>query len=397
MAAVMTSAQTDISRVRELMDDCKKQGVEVAAPSVNYSDMDFSVDKDGKIRFGLQAISGMGEAASTVIINEREKNGLYQDIFDFLKRVDMHAVNKKNMEVLVKAGAFDGVGTMHRAQYFYKTDAAEATPTYLDQLVRWAIRRQDNANTAQMSIFDMSSELSEEEHPPVPDVEPWSNIERCRNEKEVISTYLSGHPLDDFRYEMKTMTNIGVDQLNHLENLAGHEVRFGGLVSGVKEMVSRKGEQFGSMIIDDYSGSYELRLFGDEYIAFKNNFTNDTFVYCRAKVISRQYKDKNGNDRTYTSMKILTMLYLGGVLDKQTSHLCFKVNLDDIDDDFCKNLEKMVKKHKGNVPLQATIIDPQQGLTLTMNTHDLRVKVHDIIPLLEQTKGIYDIQPKVRL
>ena len=396
MAAVMTSAQTDISRVRELMDDCKKQGVEVAAPSVNYSDMDFSVDKDGKIRFGLQAISGMGEAASGVIIAEREKNGLYLDIFDFLKRVDMHAVNKKNMEVLVKAGAFDGVGDMHRAQYFFKADSAEATPTYLDQLVRWAIRRQDNANSSQMSIFDMSSELSEEEHPPVPQTEPWSNIERCKHEKEVISTYLSGHPLDDFRYEMSAMTNIEVDQLNHLEALAGKEVRFGGMVSGVKEMLSRKGEQFGSMVIDDYSGSYELRLFGDEYLNFKSFFTNDTFVYCRAKVTSRQYKDKSGNERTYTSMKILAMLYLGGVLDKFASHLCFKVNIEDIDEAFCKNIEKMAKKHKGTVPLRATVVDIHDGLTLTMNTRDIRVKVRDIIPLLEQVKGVYDIKPELR-
>ena len=396
MAAVMTSAQTDISRVRELMDDCKKQGVEVAAPSVNDSDMDFSVDKSGKIRFGLQAISGMGEAASTVIIAEREKNGPYKDIFDFLERVDMHAVNKKNMEVLVKAGAFDGVGTLHRAQYFYKADAAEATPTYLDQLVRWAIRRQDNVGSAQMSIFDMSSELAEEAHPPVPEIEPWSNIERCKHEKEVISTYLSGHPLDDFKYEMQLMTNTPVEQLNSLESLAGKEVRFGGLVSGVKEMLSRKGEQFGSMVIDDYSGSYELRLFGDEYLAFKSFFTNDTFVYCRAKVTSRQYKDKSGNDRTYTSMKILTMLYLGGVLDKFSSHLNFKIKLDDIDEAFCKNLEKLAKKHKGSVPLRATIVDPAQGLTLTMNTRELKVKVRDMVPLLEQLKGVYDIQPVLR-
>jgi DNA polymerase-3 subunit alpha len=191
MAAVMTSAQTDIKRVTELMDDCRKHGIEVAAPNVNHSDMDFSVDKDGKIRFGLQAISGMGEAASSVIIGEREANGPYKDIFDFLKRVDMHSVNRKNIEVLIKAGAFDGVGTMHRAQYFYKENELETTPTYLDTLVRWAIRRQDNAMSNQMSIFDMSSELSEEEHPPVPSTAPWTSIVQCRHEKEVISTYLS--------------------------------------------------------------------------------------------------------------------------------------------------------------------------------------------------------------
>ncbi len=396
MAAVMTSAQTDIGRVRELMDDCKKQGVEVAAPSVNDSDMDFSVDKDGKIRFGMQAISGMGEAASAVIIAEREKNGPYKDIFDFLKRVDMHSVNKKNLEVLVKAGAFDGVGEMHRAQYFYKENQLETTPTYLDMIVKWAIRRQDGASSNQMSIFSMSEELAEEEHPPIPTVEPWSNIERCKYEKEVISTYLSGHPLDDYKYEIRMMANVTCEQLGNLEALVGREVRFAGMVSGAKEMVSGKGVPFGSMVIDDYSGSYEMKLYGDEYSDFKGFFTNNTFIFCRGKVTARRYTDKTGNERNYISLKVMAMMNLAGVLDKYASKLCFKICIDDINEEFCKAIEKLGKKHKGSVPLQATVVDPAQKLTLTMGATDLRVKVRDAIPELEQIKGVYEIKPHLK-
>ncbi len=396
MAAVMTSAQTDIGRVRELMDDCKKQGVEVAAPSVNDSDMDFSVDKDGKIRFGMQAISGMGEAASAVIIAEREKNGPYKDIFDFLKRVDMHSVNKKNLEVLVKAGAFDGVGEMHRAQYFYKENQLETTPTYLDMIVKWAIRRQDGASSNQMSIFSMSEELAEEEHPPIPTVEPWSNIERCKYEKEVISTYLSGHPLDDYKYEIRMMANVTCEQLGNLEALVGREVRFAGMVSGAKEMVSGKGVPFGSMVIDDYSGSYEMKLYGDEYSDFKGFFTNNTFIFCRGKVTARRYTDKTGNERNYISLKVMTMMNLAGVLDKYASKLCFKICINDINEEFCKAIEKLGKKHKGSVPLQATVVDPAQKLTLTMGATDLRVKVRDAIPELEQIKGVYEIKPHLK-
>ena len=394
MAAVMTSAQSDIKRVTELMDDCKKQGVEVAAPSVNHSEMDFSVDRDGKIRFGLQAISGMGEAASSVIIAEREKNGPYQDIFDFLKRVDMHSVNKKNMEVLVKAGAFDGVGTMHRAQYFYKENQLETTPTYLDQLVKWAIRRQDGAASNQMSIFSMSEELAEEDHPPIPDCPEWSTIERCRYEKEVISTYLSGHPLDDFKYEMKMFTNVGVTQLASLEQLAGREVHFGGMVSGVKDGVSSKGNPYGSMVIDDYSGSYELRLYDEEYTNFKNFFTNDTFVYIRALVRSSTYKDKKtGADRTFTRLRIISMALLGKVMDKFTSKLAFTIELGDVDEGFCKQLSKVVHKHHGDIPLQAIVVDSEDKLSLTLNTQELRVAVHDIIPALREMKQIRDVKP----
>ncbi len=394
MAAVMTSAQTDIKRVTELMDDCKKQGVEVAAPNVNYSEMDFSVDKDGKIRFGLQAISGMGEAASSVIIAEREKNGPYQDIFDFLKRVDMHSVNKKNMEVLVKAGAFDGIGSMHRAQYFYKENQLETTPTYLDLLVKWAIRRQDGAGTNQMSIFSMSEELAEEDHPPIPACAEWTTLERCRAEKEVISTYLSGHPLDDFKYEMKMFTNVGVAQLSALQQFAGHEVRFGGMVSGCKSGVSAKGDPYGSMVIDDYSGSFELRLYDEEYTNWKNFFTDDTFIFCRASVRSFSYKDKKtGADKTYTRMRILSMSLLGKVMDKFTAKLSFTVPLELVDETFCKELTKLARKHKGDVPLQAIVVDAPRNLTLTLNTGDLKVSTHDMLADLENMPGISSVRP----
>jgi len=397
MAAVMTSAQNDIGRVRELMDDCKKQGVEVAAPSVNDSEMDFSVDREGRIRFGLQAISGMGEAASAVILAEREKNGRFEDIFDFLKRVDMHSVNKKNMEVLVKAGAFDGIGTMHRAQYFFKENQLEATPTYLDMLVRWAIRRQDGAASNQMSIFSMSAELAEEDHPPIPTCTEWTTIERCRAEKEVVSTYLSGHPLDDFKYEMKLFTNVGVTQLAALEQLAGREVRFGGMVSGCKDGVSAKGNPYGSLVIDDYSGSYELRLYDEEYTNFKNFFTDNTFIYVRALVRSNTYKDKKtGADKTFTRLKIISMTLLGKVLDKYTSKLAFTVPLEAVDEKFCKTLEKLARKHRGTVPLQAIVVDIAKKLTLTLNTPELKVAVHDILPELEKVKGVSGVQPVMK-
>ena len=397
MAAVMTSAQTDIGRVRELMDDCKKQGVEVAAPSVNDSEMDFSVDSEGRIRFGLQAISGMGEAASSVILAEREKNGRFEDIFDFLKRVDMHSVNKKNMEVLVKAGAFDGIGTMHRAQYFYKENQLETTPTYLDMLVRWAIRRQDGAASNQMSIFSMSEELAEEDHPPIPECQEWSTIERCRAEKEVVSTYLSGHPLDDFKYEMKMFTNVGVTQLASMEQLAGREVHFGGMVSGCKDGVSAKGNPYGSMVIDDYSGSYELRLYDEEYTSFKNFFTDNTFVYVRALVRSNTYKDKKtGAEKSFTRLRIISMSLLGKVLDKYSARLTFTVPLEAVDEKFCKSLEKLAKKHRGTVPLQAVVVDVPRNLTLTLNTPELKVAVHDILPELERLPGVSGVKPMMK-
>ncbi|MBR4229815.1 MAG: DNA polymerase III subunit alpha [Bacteroidales bacterium] len=395
MAAVMTSAQTDIGRVRELMEDCRKHGIEVAAPSVNHSDMDFSVDSDGRIRFGLQAISGMGEIASAVIISEREKNGPYKDIFDLLKRIDLHAVNRKNVEVMVKAGAFDGVGPMHRAQYFYKENDLDTTPTYLDILFRWALRRQESASVSQMSIFDMDANLAEEEHPPVPEVEPWNSIQRCQYEKEVISTYLSGHPLDDYKYEMQYVVNTPVAKLNNLDELAGRDVRFAGMVSGAKDLVSKKGEPFGSMMIDDYSGSYKLSLFGDEYSSFSGFFKDNTFVYVKATIFSRDYVDKSGISRKYTKMRISAMMNLAGVLDRYATKLCFKVGLRDVDEEFCREIERLAKKHSGKVPLQAVVVDPEKSLVLTFNAPKLKVKVHDFLPELEKLEGVFDARPTI--
>ena len=392
MAAVMTSAQSDIKRINELIDDCKKQGVEVAAPSVNDSDMDFSVDSEGRIRFGLQAISGMGEAAASVIIAEREKNGPFADIFDFLKRVDMHSVNRKNVEVMVKAGAFDGVGTMHRAQYFHKADEAEATPTYLDTLVRWAIRRQDSAQSSQMSIFDMSDSLAEEDHPSIPQCEPWSNIEQCRYEKEVVSTYISGHPLDDFKYEMENFTNTKVAQLSQLSLLEGRDITFGGMVSNVKEMVSKRGDPFGSMTIDDYSGSYELKLYRDEYNDFKNYFINGTFIYVKATVKTVRYTDKNNIEHSDARMSIKRMHNLGNVLDLMTNSVEFKVHLTDVTEEFCQRLQKMGKTHKGKVPMQAVVVDTEGGMGLMMKSPSLTVAVRDALKELNGMKEVYDVR-----
>ena len=395
MAAVMTSSKADIKRITELMDDCRRQGVVVAAPSVNDSEMDFAVDSKGRIRFGLQAVSGMGAAAATAIIKEREANGLYTDVFDFLKRVDLKAVGKKNIEVLVKAGAFDGVGDMHRAQYMAVMDNRDGM-TYIEVLYRWAVSRRERASSSQMSIFDMSSELAEEEHPPIPSVEPWTIIEQCNAEKEVISTYLSGHPLDSFKYEIENFVNIGVDQLANIEQMPAREVKFAGMVTSTKEFVSKKGSPYGSMVLIDKSGSYELKLYGQDYVEYKNFFIDNTFVYCKANIVKYKHKDKSGIEHEDTRLRVFAMQSLGNVLDRYTESLTVRVNIRDVDAALCKNLVSIGKNHKGNVPLKVIVVDPDHKLLLNFGGSTIRVKVHDAIPDIEATPGLYDIKPIVR-
>ncbi len=395
MAAVMTSGQSDIKRTTELMDDCRRHGLEILPPSINESDMDFSVNSKGQIRFGLQAISGMGEAAADAIISEREKHGPYTDIFDLLERVDIRSVNRKNIEVLVKAGAFDGIGPMHRAQYFHREGDLLTSPTFLEKLMRWALHNKQNADAAQMSIFDMSDEIKKDAHPDIPQCEEWSVVERCREEFSVIGLYLSGHPLDDYRFEMTHFTNTQCAELADPTPLIGKELRFGGIVTDAKSGISPKnGDPYGILTVEDYSGAYNLRLFKGEYLKFKSFFEKDQFIFIQGafRQFSRQLEDGTMYQSKPT-LKISSITLLSEVLEHKTKLIRFTINLADISDPFCRELQGLAKKYKGKTPMEATVIDPSSGLRLTMKTRDLLVNPREMLQVLSQMPNLSDVKP----
>ncbi|MBR1850271.1 MAG: DNA polymerase III subunit alpha [Bacteroidales bacterium] len=397
MAAVMTSAQTDIKRVTELMDDCRRNGIQVLAPSVNESDSDFSVNSTGCIRFGLQAISGMGEAAADAIISEREANGPFASVFDLLQRVNLRAINRKNIEVLVKAGALDGIGEMTRSQYFYKEFDTDKSPTYIEVLMRWASRQYEARSSTQMSIFDVSEDLGEDDHPPIPQCKPWSNIESCSHEKEVIGIYLSGHPLDDFKYEMKTFAKTSLVQLEHLDKLVDSEVSFGGVVTSVKQGVSQKnGDPYGRMVLEDYDGSYELTMYRDDYSKNKGFFTEQTFLFCRGIVKSASYRDKETGEerRLPPRLKITTMMNLGSVLSTFCSAMCIYVNLVDVTPDFVNSMSQIVKKHKGSVPLEMRVVHSNELSVLLRGAY--KVEPREAVNVLSKMREIVKIELLVR-
>ena len=395
MAAVMTSSQNDISRVTELMEDCKKNGIEILLPSVNESEKDFSVNSEGKIRFGLQAISGMGEAAAEAIISEREANGPFTDVFDLLKRVDTRVLNRKNLEVLVKAGALDDVGTMHRAQYFFRENAMENTPTYIEKLMRWAVRRREAADSAQMSIFDMSDEIQEEDHPPVPACPAWTVIERCREEYSVIGIYLSGHPLDEFKYEIEFYTSHKCTDLKDLDKMVGKEFRIGGYVSSAKEMVSQKnGDPFGVLNIEDKSGSVEIAQYSGDYLKFRNYFRPESFLFIRGSVIQNSYVTKDGESKKgRPRLRIFEIRLLSEVLEAYTKSINFKISLQSITPEFCKAIQEAAVKSKGRVPVEALVLDEVHNLSLVMKTRDLMVDPKKFLPLLSKIQGVREIRP----
>ena len=393
MAAVLTSSLSDITRVTQLMEDCRKNNIEILAPCVNESDINFSVNDKGQIRFGLSAIKGMGEAAAQVIIDEREKNGPYKDIFNFLDRINMKAVNRKNLEVLVKSGAFDQLEGMHRAQYMFKEIDSENVPSYLEKLVRWQARKQDAANASQMSIFDMSDEIKAEDHPPIPECEPWTSVEQCNYEKEVIGFYLSGHPLDDYKYEMKNFVTISVSQLADLESLvARRDVKFGGIVTAAMSGISQKtGRPYGSLTIEDYNGSYELRLFGDDAVKYKDFCVKGIFVFVHANVTQLTVRKDGIETKLSPRLKIIKMMLLSGVMDEYTKTINFHIDIEKLTDDFCTNLKKLVNQNRGKTKLTVNVEDRKNGMSLFMSSVEMSVEPSKFAHLLESLPEVENV------
>ena len=395
MAAVLTSSLNDNKRVTFLIEECRRMKIPVLSPDINESDMYFMVNSKGEIRFGLAAIIGMGEAASQVLIEEREKNGPYKDIFDLLDRVNPRALNRKNLEVLVKAGAFDCFTAMHRAQYFYKDNGNENSPTFLEKLLRWVNQRQEAVNARQTSIFDMSEDLQEEAHPELPTCEPWSNIESCRYEKEVIGFYLSSHPLNDYKWEMQCFINNPVNALDNMALLAGKgEIHVGGVISATHTGTTKRGDPYGCFTLEDYEGSYEFRLYGDDFIKYKNFVDSPgIFVYVCGEVVQKTYKDKDTGEfkKLPPRFNISNISLLSSMMERFTKTISFHVNIKDITEDFCKSMTKMVKSCPGEVALSATVDDPDQGISLLMNNTHSKVEPRKYLDLLQRMPEVTNI------
>ena len=391
MAAVLTSGQDDIKRTSELMEECHNMGTDVLSPSVNESDMTFSVNSNGQIRFGLQAISGMGEAAALSIIREREAHGNFTDIFDFLKRIDLRTVNRKNVEVLIKSGAFDGLGDMHRAQYFYKEPGNENNPTFLERLMRWAARTQENANNAQMSIFDCCSELKDDNNPEAPQCPKWSSIELCQNEKEVLGLHLSASPFDDFEYEIKHFTNIELKDLKDLTPLISKELKFTGFVTDIKRFVSQQnGTPTAKVTLTDNSGSYELNLKNTNYTKFNGFVEKNNLIYCHAMVKQWTKKPDPGapqqDEKTFVSLVIKEMDFLCNILEKHASQIELFISLEKIDESFNKWLVDTAKKNKGSTPLAAIVRNGSYSISMVSDR--LKVNPHDFLLAIKDEKRI---------
>ena len=297
MAANLSNNLSDITKVTVFMDECKRMGLSVLAPDVNESYNDFTVNSHGQIRFGMAAIKGVGEAAVEKIIEEREKNGPYKDVYDFFERIDYKSVNKKTIENLVTAGGLDSFG-YHRAQYLHLVDA---TTTVLDNLVNYGQKNQQDSMNLQATLF---GELDgfEVTKPNIPDCEPWHDYEKKKKEKELIGIYLTSHPLDPYKLEMQLLCTP-VEELNSgLETFKGKEINIAGIITAKREGKTKTGKDFGILTLEDFSGTYELAFFGKDYTDFRQYFIDETAIYVKGKVGPKWGKE--GNELTFTIQKV---------------------------------------------------------------------------------------------
>src|SRR6056297_139953 len=272
MAAVLSRNFTDIKKITIFMDECRRMGIRVLGPDVNESKLKFNVNDEGNIRFGLSAIKGVGESAAEKIITERENRGHYRDIYDFIERVDLHSVNKKSIESLAMAGAFDNLGNINRSQYFAENGKEI---TFIETLVRYGSKYQNDKNTQQQSLFGDSSAV-EISKPQIPEASEWDKLVKLNKEKDLVGIYISAHPLDDFKIEMEHFVRTELKDLNSdFNSFKNKELIVGGIVTSVKHAVSKNNKHYGRFTLQDYTDSYEFFLFGKDYQEFRKFLYQD--------------------------------------------------------------------------------------------------------------------------
>ena len=342
MAAVLSNNMNDIKQVSFFMEECKRMGLQVLGPSVNESYYKFTVNDDYAVRFGMGAIKGVGAGAVETIVENR-KNGKYKSIFDLAKRIDLRAANKKAFENLALAGGFDCFADTHRAQYFH--DDGDGI-TFYEKAMRYGSKFQENENSSQVSLFGEASEVQIAE-PVVPPCEHWSTMEKLAKEKEVVGIYISGHPLDDFRFEMKYFCNAKLEALKNMEAYVGKTLTFGGIINDVQHRVAKNGKGWGMFSLEGYDESYEFRIFGEEYLRFRHFLIQNNFTFMKLTVKEgwmNQETGKKGEPR----LQFVEIKQLQDVLEAMAKKLIVLLNIKDLYPEFIHKLSHLFNENKGD-------------------------------------------------
>ncbi len=379
MAAVLTNNMNDIKKVTFFMEECRRMGTKVLGPDVNESSYKFAVNKKKEIRFGLGALKGVGEGAVEAIVNERKEKGPYLNIFDLTKRIDLRAANKKTFESLALAGGFDSFEGIHRAQYFNpgKDDVA-----FLEKAIKFGSLFQDSENSAQASLFGGESEVQIPE-PEIPACLEWGRMEKLSKEKEVVGIYLSGHPLDDFKFEIEHFSNARIRDLSNLEqNVRRGEMRMAGIVTEAQHRMTKTGKPYGVLVLEGYEENFRFMLFSDDYLKFKSFLSLGWFLYVKGKVQKRPWNDE-------LEFKISGIELLSELKEKEAKKIDIQVNYKDVDENFVDWLKELHDEKKGVCMMQVNIMDTKNKQRIELKSRSVKVNLEkEIIDKLESNPKI---------
>lgn len=369
MAALMTRRFSDIGEITKLMEECKSLGVPTLGPSVNESYAEFGVNSKGEIRFGLSAIKGMGSAAAAAIVSERKANGPYKDIYDFAERVSLKDVNRKAFESLALSGGFDCFALM-REQYLASNSKGEV---FLDSIVRFGQQYQQDKKEQVNSLFgSMGTEVALA-LPQPPKTEEWSSIEKLSREKELVGIYLSAHPLDDFSIVLNNMCNttcIEVGDRGKQEELAQREdITFGGIVTKVTQKFTKRGSPFGLVTLEDFSGSGEIALFGEEWGKWNGKLSMGCSVFVKAR-----YVKLYPTSQSY-SLAIQNVEYLQTVKNERIEKFTINVPSKVIDDTLVSDLMSIIGDAPGPTELYFNVIDEESHVNVLLRSDKRQIEV----------------------
>jgi len=377
MAAVLSRSLSNITDITKFMDECKTMGIEVLGPDVNESIYKFNVNKAGDIRFGLGAVKGVGESAVMNIILEREK-GPFKDIFDFVERISLNTCNKKNIEALALAGAFDNFG-IQREQFFAENSKGEV---FLETLMRYGSKYQMDKASSANSLFGDDSFASISK-PEIPKCQRWSDLERLNKEKELVGIYLSAHPLDEYRIILNYVCNTGVVELNEREALVGRELLLGGIVTDVREGTTRNGTHYGVMKIEDFTGSTEIILFGKDYVEHNNYFRMGMYLLIRARVEPHRWKEGDYD------LRIGSIRLLQEEKDKLIEKISITVPIHELNQQMITELSVLIKTNPGQSQLYFKVMDGENNMQLNLFSQNIRLNVtRELIDFLIENENV---------
>ncbi|MCZ2485920.1 DNA polymerase III subunit alpha [Aquirufa antheringensis] len=366
MAAVLSNSLGNIEKITFFMDECKRMGLSLLVPDVNESSRSFAVNKKGQIRFGLGAIKGVGDAAVDAIVEERQKNGEYKDIFDFVSRINVRQVNKKSLESLALAGAFDCFTEVARSHYF-AIDSQDNT-NFIEKIVRYSSRMAELKAEATASLFgELGAGTGNDiAQPKIPTAEPWSVMEQLKNEKEVVGVYISGHPLDEYKTEIANFCNSNTGQLELRPNVAQ---TFAGIVTKVNVRTSANGNQFMIFTIEDYAGNYEFALFSKDYIQFERFIAQDRLLFING---SYQLKNRHMDQMVF---KIQSIELLSEILSDRTKEIKLRLDLNRLTPALLDLLQETLERNKGDKKLTLEVYDEHEKIGMDFLSRKMQVSI----------------------